>query len=75
MNSGTAPSRDTHLRSGEGRAAAPRKCDDTHGNKWPRRFASALGMGFNEPITAEGAKLPGLAAASRRRTFLSDRRN
>jgi hypothetical protein len=53
-----------HLRSGEGRAAAPRKCDDTHGKKGPRRFASALGMGFNEPITAEGAKLPDPVAAA-----------
>nr|DAQ15652.1 MAG TPA: hypothetical protein [Caudoviricetes sp.] len=56
-----------------GAAPPPRANVTTPTYEMPRSVAFALGMWFNEPITAEGAKLPGLAAASRRRTFLSGR--
>ena len=45
----------------------PGECDDTHDTRRPSRFAFAPGMGFNKPITAEGAKLSGPAAAIQRR--------
>lgn len=54
----------THLRSGEGPRRPPRECGDTHGRKSHFDLRPALGMGFNRPITAEGAKLPGPAAAA-----------
>jgi hypothetical protein len=56
----------SHPRAGRGRPAE--KCDDTHLRKCPRRFASGPRIGFNRPITAEGAKLPGPADAIQRRT-------